>query len=143
MPITTQARYLDGSDIGKSFTCQGIEGPRQILRIHHYKTRVEVHCQHPAGRFVDVLLNPTDSITITGQESPDTNNPHGQNTGTAHVYLYPELNPIHHRLNRTFQEKGNRFATGDPIPPISEATRQTIKDTLDRLRQDSREGPKP
>lgn len=66
MPITTQARYLDGSDIGKSFTCQWIETPRQILRIHHYKTRVEVHCQHPTGRFVDVLLNPTDSITITG-----------------------------------------------------------------------------
>ena len=132
MPITIQARYLDGSDIGKTFTCQWIEAPRQILRIHHYNTRVEVHCQHPTGRFVDLLLKPTDSITITGQKSPDT---HGQHTGTAHVYLYPELNPIHHRLSKTFQEKDNRFALGDPIPPISEATRQTIKDTLNRLRQ--------
>lgn len=58
------AKQLSGEHIGKMFTIQWIEAPRQILRIHHYKTRVEVHCQHPTGRFVDLVLKPTDNITI-------------------------------------------------------------------------------
>lgn len=93
------AQQLNGTHIGKGFTCQWIEKPRQILRIHHYKTRVEVHCQHPTGRFVDLLLKPIDNITIQDEGRI------GQSGNTGTFAREPFQETARKIIERTTQEE--------------------------------------
>lgn len=83
MTTTRAAKYLNGADIGKT-----IELPTRPLRltatiaqVEHTSDYTRVLLDPPAQNGVHTLtLRNTVEVTLTGEPSPPTTDPHGLNT---------------------------------------------------------------
>ncbi|ASN39011.1 hypothetical protein CGQ24_08270 [Arthrobacter sp. 7749] len=75
MPITREARYLSGADLGKTFIVAP-DQERTIQEINHYKQGCWILSSTEDGRRWKNHYEPTATatITVTGTPSPPTNN---------------------------------------------------------------------
>lgn len=76
MPVTREARYLSGVDLGKTVhiadqNTGGTWHEGRLVSVKHYDESVDLLIRKDAntGLLDAVLLSPTDTITITGKES--------------------------------------------------------------------------
>lgn len=76
MPVTREARYLSGNDIGKNVhianqSTGGTWHEGSLVSVKHYDESVDLLIRKDAnnGLLDVVLLSPTDTVTITGKPS--------------------------------------------------------------------------
>lgn len=68
MPVTREAKYLSGIDIGKTVS-MGDDDSAELIEVEHDKRGCWILTKGPDGRAWSTRLAPTDAVTIAGKES--------------------------------------------------------------------------
>lgn len=80
MTMIRAAKYLNGTDTGKRIQTADMPHPQRLVRVSHTRHGVEIVTSDLHNIPTKTIMGHDIEVTITGQPSPPTDDPHGINT---------------------------------------------------------------